>query len=95
MAQSAIAYDEDLANRIREIVGTETGLSEQKMFGGLAFLISGDMSVAASRKGAALAGGLGADRHVGRPLPRAPVRNEGEADGRLAPGGRREDSDDA
>ena len=44
-------YDEDLANRIRELVADEPGLSEKKMFGGLAFLIAGNMSVSASGKG--------------------------------------------
>ena len=46
-----MAYDEDLANRIRELVLTEDGVSEQRMFGGLAFLINGNMSVAASGQG--------------------------------------------
>ena len=46
-----MAYDEDLANRIRELVGMEEGLSEMQMFGGLAFLINGNMAVAASGKG--------------------------------------------
>lgn len=50
----AVAYDEDLANRIREIVGAEPGLTEQKMFGGLAFLIGGNMAVAASGQGGLL-----------------------------------------
>ncbi len=49
-----MAYDEDLANRIREIVMTETGVTEKKMFGGLAFLINGNMSVSASGKGGLL-----------------------------------------
>ena len=49
-----MAYDEDLANRIRELVGMEPGLTEKKMFGGLAFLISGNMSVAASGQGGLL-----------------------------------------
>jgi TfoX/Sxy family transcriptional regulator of competence genes len=49
-----VAYDEDLANRLRELVGGEDGLSEQKMFGGLAFLINGNMSVAASSQGGLL-----------------------------------------
>ena len=48
---SPMAYDEDLANRIRELVALEEGLSEKKMFGGLAFLINGNMSVAASGQG--------------------------------------------
>ncbi len=46
-----MAYDEDLANRIRELIADERELSEQRMFGGLAFLIGGNMSVAASGQG--------------------------------------------
>ena len=49
-----MAYDEDLAGRIRELVAGEKGLSEKKMFGGLAFLISGNMAVAASGQGGIL-----------------------------------------
>ena len=49
-----MAYDEDLADRIRELVAAESGLTEQKMFGGLAFLIGGNMSVAASGQGGLL-----------------------------------------
>jgi len=44
-----MAYDEDLANRIRELLGSEQGVEEKRMFGGLAFLINGNMSVAAAR----------------------------------------------
>ena len=43
-----MAYDEDLANRIRELVADEPGVTEKRMFGGLAFLIGGNMAVAAS-----------------------------------------------
>lgn len=50
----AMAYDEHLAARVRDCVQQETGLSEQKMFGGLAFLINGRMAVAASRQGGLL-----------------------------------------
>lgn len=46
-----MAYDEDLANRIRELVSAEAGVTEQKMFGGLAFLIGGNMAVSASGQG--------------------------------------------
>jgi TfoX/Sxy family transcriptional regulator of competence genes len=46
-----VAYDEDLANRIRELLAGEAGVSETKMFGGLAFLIGGNMAVAASGQG--------------------------------------------
>jgi TfoX/Sxy family transcriptional regulator of competence genes len=44
-------YDEDLANRIRELIAREPDVTEKKMFGGLAFLINGNMSVAASGQG--------------------------------------------
>jgi TfoX/Sxy family transcriptional regulator of competence genes len=44
-------YDEDLANRIRELVAVEPDVTEKTMFGGLAFLIAGNMSVAASGQG--------------------------------------------
>jgi TfoX/Sxy family transcriptional regulator of competence genes len=50
----AMAYDEDLANRIRELVSGEKGVTEKRMFGGLAFLIDGNMSVSASGKGGLL-----------------------------------------
>src|SRR3954452_21509850 len=46
-----MAYDEDLANRIRELIAGEPDVTEKKMFGGLAFLIGGNMSVAASGQG--------------------------------------------
>lgn len=46
-----MAYDEDLANRIRELIADDPEVSEQRMFGGLAFLIEGKMAVAASGRG--------------------------------------------
>ncbi|MBA3305972.1 MAG: TfoX/Sxy family protein [Thermoleophilaceae bacterium] len=46
-----MAYDEDLADRIRELVAGESGVTEKRMFGGLAFLVAGRMSVAASGQG--------------------------------------------
>ena len=49
-----MAYDEDLADRIRDLLGGEADLTERKMFGGLAFLIGGNMAVAASGQGGAL-----------------------------------------
>jgi TfoX/Sxy family transcriptional regulator of competence genes len=49
-----VAYDEELADRIRELVAAESGLTEKKMFGGLAFLIGGNMAVAASGQGGLL-----------------------------------------
>src|SRR6185437_6639711 len=49
-----MAYDEDLAYRIRELVAAERAVEEKRMFGGLAFLINGNMSVAASGQGGLL-----------------------------------------
>jgi len=49
-----MAYDEKLAQRIRDLVSGERGVVEKKMFGGLAFLINGNMSVAASGQGGLL-----------------------------------------
>jgi len=43
-----VAYDEELAERIRELVGDQPNLTEKKMFGGLSFLIGGNMAIAAS-----------------------------------------------
>jgi TfoX/Sxy family transcriptional regulator of competence genes len=50
-----VAYDEDLADRIRELIADEPNVTEQRMFGGLAFLVGGNMSVAASGQGGLLA----------------------------------------
>jgi hypothetical protein len=49
-----MAYDEDLAARIRSLLGDRSGLAEKKMFGGLAFLIGGNMAIAASGQGGIL-----------------------------------------
>jgi TfoX/Sxy family transcriptional regulator of competence genes len=49
-----MAYDEDLANRVRELVQAEEGITEMRMFGGLAFLIHGNMAVSASGQGGLL-----------------------------------------
>ncbi|GAB3373194.1 TfoX/Sxy family protein [Micromonospora halotolerans] len=38
-------YDEDLANRVRELLGREPGLAEKRMFGGLAMMVNGNMAV--------------------------------------------------
>ncbi|MBB2992662.1 TfoX/Sxy family transcriptional regulator of competence genes [Mycolicibacterium iranicum] len=46
-----MAYDADLAERVRELVAPERGVEEKRMFGGLAFLINGNMAVAVSSKG--------------------------------------------
>ncbi|HEX4011697.1 MAG TPA: TfoX/Sxy family protein [Solirubrobacteraceae bacterium] len=49
-----MAYDEDLANRIRELLADEAGVVEKRMFGGLAFLIGGNMSVSVGGQGGLL-----------------------------------------
>ena len=49
-----MAYNEELADRIRQLIGNEPDLKEQKMFGGLAFLIGGNMAIAASGQGGIL-----------------------------------------
>jgi hypothetical protein len=49
-----MAYDTELADRIRELVATERTIIEKAMFGGLAFLVNGNMSVAASGRGGGL-----------------------------------------
>ncbi len=46
-----MAYDEALAGRLRDVLHTEPGLSERQMFGGLAFLLDGNMAVGASHVG--------------------------------------------
>jgi len=50
-----MAYDEDLANRMRELLAEEDAVTERKMFGGLAFVLHGNMSVSASGRGGLLA----------------------------------------
>ncbi len=49
-----MAYDEDLANRLRELLAPQDAITEKKMFGGLAFLLHGNMSVSASSTGGLL-----------------------------------------
>ena len=49
-----MAYDEELAGRIRNLLAAEPALTEKKMFGGLAFLVNGNMAVAASGQGGLL-----------------------------------------
>lgn len=49
-----MAYDEDLAERIRALLAGEQAVTEKKMFGGLAFLVGGNMAIAASGQGGVL-----------------------------------------
>ena len=54
LRSAAMAYDEALAERIRALVADEPNVSEKKMFGGLAFLVGGNMAVSASGQGGLL-----------------------------------------
>ena len=49
-----VAYDEELADRIRDLIAGEPDMTEKKMFGGLAFLIGGNMAIGASGQGGVL-----------------------------------------
>ena len=49
-----MAYDEELAARLRDLLSGERNLTEKKMFGGLAFLVGGNMAIAASGQGGLL-----------------------------------------
>lgn len=49
-----MGYDTDLADRIREVVGAEDGVTERRMFGGHAFLVGGHLAVSASGRGGLL-----------------------------------------
>jgi TfoX/Sxy family transcriptional regulator of competence genes len=49
-----VAYDEDLADRIRELIGGADRVSEKRMFGGLAFLVGGNLAITASGQGGVL-----------------------------------------
>jgi TfoX/Sxy family transcriptional regulator of competence genes len=51
---TGMAYDQELAGRIRQLIGSDPDLTERKMFGGLAFLIGGNMAIAASNEGGAM-----------------------------------------
>lgn len=46
-----MAYDNDLAGRVRELMGGVADVSEQRMFGGLAFMVQGNLAIAASQSG--------------------------------------------
>jgi len=85
-----VPYDEDLANRIRELVLTEQGVTEKRMFGGLAFLIDGNMSVSASGQGGLL---LRVDRAETDKLVSKPHAHPFEMRGRVMQGWLRVDPD--
>ena len=78
-----MAYDEALAGRIRELVAGEPALSEKKMFGGLAFLVGGNMAVAASGQGGLL---VRVDPALSEELARGSRATPMEMRGRVMPG---------
>src|SRR5258706_7649101 len=86
-----MAYDEDLADRIRELVAGERGVTEKKMFGGLAFLIGGNMAVAASGQGGLM---VRVDPEEGDKLVAKTAARPMEMRGRSMTGWLRVDSDD-
>src|SRR5205085_9284091 len=85
-----MAYDEDLANRIRELISAERGVTEKKMFGGLAFMINGNMAVSASGKGGLL---LHVDRDETEALLQKPHAQPFEMRGRTMDGWLRVDAE--
>jgi TfoX/Sxy family transcriptional regulator of competence genes len=84
-----LAYDEALAERIRELVAAERGVSEKIMFGGLAFLVNGNMAVAASGQGGLL---VRVDPDESERLASKPGADLMEMRGRRMPGWMRVDA---
>jgi TfoX/Sxy family transcriptional regulator of competence genes len=85
-----VAYDGDLASRIRELVASGDGVTERKMFGGLAFLIGGHMAVSASGRGGLL---LHVDRAATDELLAKPHARPFEMRGRVMEGWVRVDAE--
>ncbi len=85
-----MAYDEDLANLIRELIADQAGVTEKKMFGGLAFLVGGHMAVAASGQGGLM---VHVDREQTEDLLKQPHAGPFEMRGRAMQGWLRVDED--
>ncbi|HLI56671.1 MAG TPA: TfoX/Sxy family protein [Actinomycetota bacterium] len=85
-----MAYDEDLADRIRVLLDGEPGVVEKKMFGGLAFLIGGHLAVSASGHGGILVrvDPADTDQHLASSTAEVAVMRGRPMDGwlRVAPG---------
>lgn len=86
-----MAFDEDLANRVRETLAEEPGWTEKQMFGGLAFLVDGKMAIAVSREGGLLVRVAPGD--AAPLLARPHVRQFEMSDGRAPRGWLRVDAD--
>jgi TfoX/Sxy family transcriptional regulator of competence genes len=85
-----MAYDEELAERVRELVADEPGLAEKKMFGGVAFLLHGNMAVGASGQGGLL---IRVDPAEGDELIASTAAEPMEMQGRAMSGWLRVDTD--
>ncbi len=72
-----MAYDENLVNRLRELLADEDAITEKKMFGGVAFLLHGNMSVSASRNGGLLVRIDPADTHASLARPHVALMKMG------------------
>jgi len=86
-----MAYSEELAERIRKLIGDERGLTEKRMFGGLAFLVNGNMAIAASGQGGLL---VRVDPEEGEALVASTPARMMEMRGREMAGWLRVDEDD-
>ena len=86
-----MAYSEELAQRIRELTRDERGLAEKRMFGGLAFLVNGNMAIAASGQGGLL---VRVDPDEGEALVASTPARMMEMRGREMAGWLRVDEDD-
>ena len=86
-----MAFDEELADRIRRLIGDDPDLTERKMFGGLAFLVGGNMAIAASAQGGAMVRVDPQDSHA---LLATTSATMVEMRGRLMPGWLRVGPDD-
>jgi TfoX/Sxy family transcriptional regulator of competence genes len=86
-----MAYDLELADRIRRLIGSDPDLTEKKMFGGLAFLIGGNMAIAASGQGGAM---IRVDPEESDALVASTAASLMEMRGRAMPGWLRVSSED-
>ncbi|BCI88216.1 hypothetical protein NIIDMKKI_34220 [Mycobacterium kansasii] len=78
-----MAYDIDLVERIRELLASQSGVDEKRMFGGLAFLIDGHLAVAVSGQGGLLVRCPGGHRQAARWRPCQPHDNGRPANPRM------------
>lgn len=85
-----MAYDVELADRVRDLLREEAGVREQRMFGGVAFLVNGNMAVSASGQGGLL---LHIDPSAAKDLVDEPHVRRAEMRGRIMNAWLRVDAD--